>query len=115
VITGNYTDANSVYPHGFIRSRDGALETFDVPGATYTIPTGINPAGAIAGVYADANVVNHGFIRSRNGAFITFDPPDSVDTFPTSINTVGVIVGNYHKASGIEHGFLRMPGNHNDE
>jgi hypothetical protein len=47
----------------------------------YTGPAYINPAGVIAGVYADVKVVNHGFLRSLHGTFITFDPPGSVDTW----------------------------------
>jgi len=92
-----------------MRSRGGTFETIDVPGALYTAPTGINPAGAISGVYDYADVVNHGFLRTGDGTFTTFDPPGSVDTYPTGMNAEGVVVGNYSKASGIEHGFLRPP------
>ena len=56
VISGQYVDTSDIF-HGFVRSRDGEITTFDVPGAgtgagqgTFvTFGDGINPAGAIAG------------------------------------------------------------------
>jgi hypothetical protein len=61
--------------HGFLRSRDGKIVTFDAPGAGSTPGTSnstwyqgtqaaaINPEGAITGYYTDANNVIHGFLR----------------------------------------------------
>jgi hypothetical protein len=46
-----------------VRTPDGAITQFDVPGAIWTWPTGINPAGAIVGFYYDVNFVPHGFLR----------------------------------------------------
>ena len=66
VITGGYVDANNVN-HGFVRTRDGEITTFDAPGAgTFqgTSPLGINSKGAITGYYIDANIVGHGFLRT---------------------------------------------------
>lgn len=40
----------------------GTLVTFDVTGAAYTIPTGINDAGAIVGKYTDTAGNTNGFI-----------------------------------------------------
>ena len=48
-------------PDGFAQT----ITTFDVPGATYTSPTAINPAGKITGAYYDASPVSHGFLRSQ--------------------------------------------------
>jgi hypothetical protein len=61
-------DANSV-SHGFLRAPDGAITTFDAPGAGTgafqgTEPLGINSKGAISGSYIDANNVGHGFLRT---------------------------------------------------
>jgi hypothetical protein len=52
-ICQTYLDASNVN-HGFVRDPDGAITTFDVPGAGTgpgqgTIPQTINPAGAIVG------------------------------------------------------------------
>jgi hypothetical protein len=66
-VTGFYVDASNVY-HGFLRSRDGKIVTFDAPGAGTgawqgTQPMTINPEGAITGYYTDADNVVHGFLR----------------------------------------------------
>jgi hypothetical protein len=67
-ITGYYLDANNVY-HGFVRSPQGKVTTFDAPGADLTpgdyngtFPVSINDQGAITGYYLDAKNVNHGFL-----------------------------------------------------
>ncbi len=67
-ITGYYLDANNVY-HGFVRSPQGKVTTFDAPGADTTpgsyngtFPVSINDQGAITGYYLDAKNVNHGFL-----------------------------------------------------
>jgi hypothetical protein len=54
--------------------------TLDAPGAGTgptlgTEPLAINPAGVIAGFYADASNALHGFVRATNGAITTFDAP----------------------------------------
>ena len=54
----------------FYRSTpDGAIRTFDVPGAGTgagqgTVPYDNNPAGAIAGYYVDASNAYHGLVRN---------------------------------------------------
>jgi hypothetical protein len=52
-----------------VRSKQGAITTFDPPGAGTgsgqgTFCNQINPAGAIAGYYLDANNVFHGYLRN---------------------------------------------------
>ena len=68
-ITGYYLDANNVY-HGFVRSPEGKVTSFDAPNANTasgsysgTFPVSINDEGAITGYYLDVNNVNHGFLR----------------------------------------------------
>jgi hypothetical protein len=61
---------------------------------------GINLAGAITGVYTEANVGNHGFLRARDGTITTFDPPGPISMFgifgiDLFINPEGVITGAY--------------------
>ena len=123
-ITGVYN--TGVFPilvyHGFVRARDGTITTIDVPGAgtgsfqgTYAL--NINPAGTIAGDYADASNVYHGFVRAPNGAVTTFDAPGAgtgsgQGTFTAStggLNPAGAIVGGYLDASNVNHGFVRAP------
>jgi hypothetical protein len=68
-ITGIYLDANNVY-HGFLRTPEGKLTTFEAPGADTTagdfngtFAYSINDQGVITGYYIDANNVSHGFLR----------------------------------------------------
>jgi hypothetical protein len=59
--------------HGYLRAPKGIFTTFDAPGAGTgpfqgTVAYNINPAGAIAGFYADASNVLRAFVRAPNGA-----------------------------------------------
>src|SRR5436309_1119905 len=115
-ITGYYIDAGNVI-HGFLRAPDGALTTFDAPGAGAflgTFAVSINPAGAVAGYYIEYDSVQrssktHGLLRDRGRALTVFDAPGSqgLFTFPLSINPAGAITGYYADANSVFHGFLR--------
>jgi hypothetical protein len=112
-ITGYYTDASDVW-HGFVRSRNGAITTFDAPGAGAgsfqgTYAGAIDPAGTVTGYYIDADGMFHGFVRARNGAITTFDAPDSTGTFALAINAHGVITGAFFDADGVGHAFVLTP------
>jgi hypothetical protein len=60
VITGYYLHRNKV-PRGFVRYGNGRVVTFGQPGATQTIPTGINNGGVITG-YDSNGAVTQGLI-----------------------------------------------------
>jgi hypothetical protein len=117
-IAGIYSDANSVN-HGFLRSANGKITTFDAPGAgtaSYQgtgcfsdCPVSLNIWGAITGIYIDANNVYHGYLRTPGGTFVTVDPLGSVGTLSFSINDLGAITGYYIDANNVYHGFLRIP------
>jgi hypothetical protein len=48
----NPPDVAEIYPpHGFIRSPDGGITSFDPPKSTFTMPTGLNNANEIIGYY----------------------------------------------------------------
>lgn len=128
-ISGGYDDTNLVH-HGLVRTREGNLITYDVPGAG-TMPgsyqgtgcpgcaLGINLLGAIAGTYSDANNVQHGFLRAPGGEIRTFDAPapgaglyqgtGCASDCPTSLNNLGAIAGNYIDANYVLHGYFRSP------
>jgi hypothetical protein len=115
-IAGLYTDANYA-AHGFVRTSDGTIATFDAPGAgtgtnegTYveTPDGGINPAGEVTGDYCDA-ITCHGFVRAPDGTITEFDPPGSTFTYGNGINPAGDVTGNYGDANGVVHGFVRDP------
>ena len=116
-VTGSYVDANNVY-HGFLRSPDGGLTSFQAPGADTTAgsfngtdPTGINDLGAITGEYWDASGIGHGFLRSPEGKFTTFDVPGAggSGSIPIAMNLEGAIVGYYTDSNDSFHAFLRSP------
>jgi len=72
-ITGSYPDAYNVW-HGFLRSPEGKITSFDAPGADTTpgsyngtYPYSINDAGVITGSYQDSNNVFHGFVLLPDG------------------------------------------------
>lgn len=118
VVAGSYVDSNSVN-HGFLRSPDGKITTFDAPGAGTAIYQGtgcfsdcsvsINNWGAITGTYIDANYTYHGYLRSPNEHIVTIDPVGSTGTGPVGINDAGAITGLYLDANNVYHGFVRIP------
>jgi len=73
-----YYDANHV-SHGFLRDRDGAITSFEVPDSNGgTFVTDMSPSGEITGYYDDNDEYpqpQRGFLRSRDGAYTTFAPP----------------------------------------
>jgi hypothetical protein len=109
-ITGDSCDA--VTCHGFLRTPDGTITTFDPPGSTLTNGNGINPAGAITGNDVDAGGVFHGYLRSPDGTFTIFDAPGAgtaanQGTGGFGINPAGVITGFYIDTNNAMHGFVR--------
>jgi hypothetical protein len=122
VITGDYYDSNNV-SHGFVRTPDGEITTFDAPGAGSTpglglgtFPYSITSAGAITGFYYDSNSVSHGFVRTPDGEIRTFDAPGAGSTpgsfqgtYAGNINVEGEIAGDYIDSDNVYHGFLRTP------
>ena len=129
-IAGAFPDTSGVI-HGFVRTKDGTLKTFDAPGAAKagwlarftadgkgpsllgTAGISINTAGVITGGYIDTSAVAHGFVRAANGTITTFDAPGAgtgtlQGTAGISINTAGVITGTYFDANGVAHGFVRL-------
>lgn len=76
-----------------VKSISVTFNTIDVPGAGYTIMSGINSAGDVVGNYGqDTNQDAHGFLY-RDSAFHNFDYPSENFTVPTAINDSGLIVG----------------------
>jgi hypothetical protein len=123
-ITGVYSNAFGV-THGFIRTGDGSITTFDAPdagstspGVEGTIPVSINANGDVAGICIDANHGYHGFVRSAaDGTITEFDAPDAPTnvanrgTAALGINDAGEIVGIYTTGGlgepSTDFGFLR--------
>lgn len=110
-IAGNYNDATAAQAqHGFLRSADGALVSFDPPGSQLTNPNGLNNLGTVVGYYVDAEGNVHGFARTRRGQFARIDPPGTVgDASVWAIDDAGVMTGHYYDAEGFAHAFVREP------
>lgn len=101
--------------HGFVRSAEGVITSFDPPGTLLTQYLSINGAGAIAGSYQvqqslSSTFNSHGFLRSPEGKIVSFDPPGGTQTTATGIEDRGVITGWYYGSTAPNaSGFLRMP------
>ena len=122
-IAGVYYDVANV-AHGFLRSPEGEMTTFDPPGSTATIPVAMNLESAIVGYYLDKAGLFGGFLRRADGTFATWKDPHACNTAntPTSpfcggsgafnINAFGVVAGSYADNSGnyVGHGLIRLPG-----
>ena len=120
LIAAGYNDASLIH-HGLVRTLEGKVMRYDVPGAQSTgcpgCDSGLNLWGAIAGTWIDAQSVNHGYVRSPDGKFTTFDVPGagtgpyqgtgcSADC-PVSLNDWGAVTGNYIDANNALHGYMR--------
>ena len=123
-ITGAWADANFVF-HGFLRSPDGTIISFDAPKATTTgygtFGIGINDTGTIVGYYTRGNFNYGGFERNPDGTFFTYrypdqctggDPEGCQGTGFFVIDNLGEITGAYLDKNFVQHGLLVSP-NHN--
>jgi uncharacterized protein (TIGR03437 family) len=89
----------------FGQAQNYLTYTFDPPGSTNTLVTGINNAGQIVGNYTDASKVVHGFIRAADAVtYTTIDVPAQATA--DGINNLGQVVGTYKDATG-QHGYIR--------
>src|SRR6185503_1092844 len=105
-VTGHYSDNG-----GFLRTPDGKITPFHVPGdANGTWPGSINTDDTITGYDKDVNFVGHGFVRSAAGTIVTFDAPGEVNgTIALGINASGAIAGYGSDAAGAQSAFVRAP------
>jgi hypothetical protein len=113
-VAGVYVD--SLYTrHGYVRSANGSITTFDAPNAGTnanpydyaqgTMPISMDPAGDIVGYYSDANNVYHGFIRTPNGTLTVIDETHALQgyrsgTIVTGVNSAGMVTGYYNVQTG---------------
>jgi hypothetical protein len=121
-VSGYYGDANSVY-HGFVRSADGRVTTFDVPttctgtsnpppdcAGNGTFPANVNVLGRVVGSYYGEDGNPHGFWRDADGSITRFDAPGAnYFTVPGAINDWGQITGIVYDPNVVVHGLLVNP------
>ena len=86
-----------------IRADGPTLTAIDFPGATSTLPRGINARGDIVGRYL-ADGVNHAYLLS-GGQFSMIDFPGATFTSFDAINQRGDIVGRY-TLDGVSRGYV---------
>ncbi len=96
---GSFEDENFV-SHTFVRSVDGTVTRFDVPGSFGTCPLAISGA-TITGFYGAPSGSFQAFLRAPNGAFTIFKAPrgDS-NVYIPGINLVGAVTGDYYAVNG---------------
>ncbi len=107
-IVGSYEDfsGGTDHTHGFFRSADGKITTFDEPEShQITNAYAVNNKGAITGNFSDANSAWRGYIRQPDGTFTTFD----ADMEGAAINAKGTIAGSARLAQPRIKGFVRYP------
>lgn len=121
-VSGYYVDANFVF-HGFVRSPDGHITSFDVrttctetpnPPADCafegTFPANVNVVGRVGGTYYGEDGNPHGFWRDANGTITRFDYPGAnYFTQPNAINDAGQITGIVYDPNLVVHGLLVTP------
>ena len=81
-----------------------SFTTIDVPGAAFTVASGINNRGRIVGSYD-----GHGFLLDK-GTFTTIDVAGALETHALGINDRGEIVGFFNKMYLGRLGELRFQG-----
>lgn len=94
--------------HGFVRTPDGSIVTFDAGSGGATNPLSITSDSAVAGEYQDGNG-RHGFIRTPDGSIALFDPPGALDTGVVGMNDAGEIIGAFSDSQRQYHAFIRKP------
>jgi uncharacterized membrane protein len=112
-IIGDFCNQTTCYT-GFIRFPTGSFATIDIPGGAcggQSIPSDINPSGAVTGSFADpsCNDASHSYVRAPDGTVTAFDAPGFSSSQATAINAAGSITGLTFNPDFLYHGFLRTP------
>jgi hypothetical protein len=106
---GIWTDANGLR-HGFLRTPDGAISSFDPKSSSSVENVSLNDTGVAAGTVEDSQQRERGFIRTPDGTITIFEVPNSNNgsTLVTHINSSGQVSGRYY-AGHHGYGFIRNP------
>ena len=110
IVIGYFTTTNTVPPdHGFVRTRNGTITTFDIPGGDELFPESINALGEIlpGSYYFDGDTQVGGFVRSPGGTLTTFAFQAGI--VPLAINAEGAVAGWYGTTTGFPW-FRAPPG-----
>lgn len=107
VVTGYYL-ASGGGLHCFVRAKNGAVTSFDIPALPGATPAAINIHGVIIGNGDDPNGVPHGFMRMPSGSIRLTEPAGAVWSVAAGINDARTVVGAYDDGH-TTHGFLMTP------
>lgn len=107
-IAGVVFDTRNDDARGFLRSPDGTIKAFKVPGTEALEITGLNNKGAVTGSkYDNSSSTTHGFVRKAGGALQMFDIPEATRTGRSAINDNGTVAGVYFLDDFPYRGFIR--------
>jgi uncharacterized membrane protein len=108
VIAGEFNGTDNKF-HGFVRSANGKVTTFDPPKSVSTSANAINAAGTIVGSFSTKDDVSHGYLRLADGSIQVFDlgGDASDDTSVNAINDNGDFTGTIIDKKRESIGFLR--------
>jgi hypothetical protein len=108
-IAGTCFDASG-NEHGFLRAKNGAWTTIDVPGAGFTTGLAINPSGAIVGDFCGQIACYTGYIRFPDGSFATIPNPSGCGSSAIAINPAGTVAGAVSDTTcSVVRGYVRFP------
>jgi hypothetical protein len=109
-IAGTYLDASG-NEHGFLRAKNGAWTTIDVPGAGFTTGLAINPSGAIVGDSCGQTACYTGYVRFPDGSFTAIPNPCGSGSSAIAINPASVVAGALTDPTNCRtlHGYVRFP------
>ncbi len=110
-LIGDFCNQTTCYT-GFIRFPTGSFAAIDIPGGAcggQSIPSDINPSGAVTGSFIDPSCgdVSHSYVRAPDGTVTTFDAPGFSSSQATAINAAGSITGLAFNSDFLYHGFFR--------
>jgi hypothetical protein len=107
-ITGSCKNRSGIW-RGFVMNSKGAIVAeLSYPGASWTIPSGINNRNVVVG-YATADR-DYGFVF-QNNKFTRFNIAGSRLTAALGINDLGQITGTYEDQLGHSNAFIATPNN----
>jgi hypothetical protein len=115
ITNGGEVVCNAADYHGneysFIRSPDGTLTEFDVPGSSSTTITSENENGTIAGYYRASDRRTRGFLRLKDGTIETFavGERERGATEPVAVNNAGWIAIDKPSGGITGTAYLRDP------
>lgn len=90
-VAGSFTD--SLGMHGFVRMQGKPIVTFDLPGSTGTVVTGVNSKGYTVGWFGTSEYSYSGFLRYPDGSFQVL-PNARLNAINESAQVAGTVISS---------------------